>query len=226
MPLISVWPVSSFSDARNVGSCLRSIVERVAELLAVVGAFRLDRHRDDRLGKFDRLQQNRLAGVAERVAGDRLAQPDHADDVAGPGLVDLLFFLRRVNPPQLRDVFLLVLARVQHARVRLERARVDPHPRQVARLVRQHLEHQPAERLLRIGLPLNFLRRARRPRPPCPCDASSRDRCLRPAACRAGSASTRPPHPESAALPSRAAPTRRAPAESANEPSPSARLCE
>ena len=81
----------AFSLARNVGSCLRSMLECLAQLLAVVGALRLDRHRDDRLGKLDRFEQDRLAGVAQRVAGDRVAEADHADDVAGPGLGDLLF---------------------------------------------------------------------------------------------------------------------------------------
>ena len=61
--------------------------QRFAELLAVVGALRLDGHRDDRLGKLDRRQQDRLARVAQRVARDRVAQADHADDVAGPGRV-------------------------------------------------------------------------------------------------------------------------------------------
>ena len=69
-------------------------VERFAQLLAVVRALRLDGHRDDRLGKLDRLQQDRLAGVAQRVAGDRVAQADDADDVAGLGRLELLVLLR------------------------------------------------------------------------------------------------------------------------------------
>ena len=59
--------------------------ERVGQLLAVFGALRLDRHRDDRFGKLDRREQNRFAGVAQRVARDRIAQADDADDVARPG---------------------------------------------------------------------------------------------------------------------------------------------
>ena len=85
MPLMSVWPVSGFSLGAERRVLLAEHVERVAQLLAVVGALRLDRHRDDRLGKLDRREQDRLAGVAERVAGDRIAEADDADDVAGPG---------------------------------------------------------------------------------------------------------------------------------------------
>ena len=67
------------------GVLLAEHLERVGQLLLVGRALRLDGHRDDRLGELDRLQQDRLAGVAERVAGDRVAQADDADDVAGLG---------------------------------------------------------------------------------------------------------------------------------------------
>jgi hypothetical protein len=61
--------------------------ERFAQLFAVVRTLRLDRHRDNRFRKLDRRQQNRLPRVAQRVAGDRVAQADDAHDVARAGLL-------------------------------------------------------------------------------------------------------------------------------------------
>ena len=62
----------------------------VGELPLVGRADGLDRHADDGLGELDPLQQDRVRGVAERVAGDRVLQADDADDVAGRRLLDLL----------------------------------------------------------------------------------------------------------------------------------------
>ena len=221
MPLMSVWPVSGFSLGAKRGVLLAEHVERFAELLAVVGALRLDRHRDDRLGKLDRLQQDRLAGVAQRVAGDRVAQADDADDVAGPGRC------RAARPScwrgSARAGRRFPSCRLPGLSTRLlgsSVARVDPHPGQVARLVRQHLEHEPAERLGRVGLAADFLGLlGRRLGRLAFALAFLRGRRLRPAARRAGSAGTRPPRRASAARPCRAAPSRTAPAESAGAPS-------
>src|SRR5205085_8452674 len=57
----------------------------VAELLALRGAFRLDRHGDDGFWKDNALQDNWGLRIAERVAGDRVTQADDADDVSRPG---------------------------------------------------------------------------------------------------------------------------------------------
>ena len=65
-------------------------LEHVGELLALGRAFRLDGHGDDRLGEVDRFQQDRLMGVAQRVAGYRVPQADDADDVASLDFRDLL----------------------------------------------------------------------------------------------------------------------------------------
>ena len=80
--------------------------------LPLVGrADRLDRHADDRLGELDPLEQDRVRGVAERVAGDRVLEADDADDVAGDRLLDLLAIVGPdvVEP---RADLLLVLAGV------------------------------------------------------------------------------------------------------------------
>ena len=89
--------------------------------------------------------------VAERVAGDRVPQADDADDVAGLDRLDLLAAVG-LDAPELRDVFLLVLAGVEHAAVGLQLAGVDAHVVQVAVPVGLDLEDQAAERLVGVGL--------------------------------------------------------------------------
>ena len=133
----------------------------------------------------------------------------------------------------LSDVFLFVFARVEHATVAFERAGVNPHPGEVARLVGQNLEDQPTERLLGVGLandfgsvigcmagPLAFPTAAGRVSSPC-----RSGRCPPPAVFPADWASTRRPHPEAAARRRRARPSRTAPAEFADAPSPHGAPC-
>ena len=65
-------------------------LQHVGQLLPLGGSLRLDGHRDDRFREGDRLQQDRLLGAAQRVAGDGMPQADDADDVAGRDRLDLL----------------------------------------------------------------------------------------------------------------------------------------
>ncbi len=92
-----------------------------------------------------------MRGVAERVAGDRVLEPDDADDVAGDRLLDLLAVVGPDVVEPRADLF-LVLAGVIDPGARLEPARVDPHEREVAVGVVGDLEHQPAERFVGAGL--------------------------------------------------------------------------
>ena len=94
----------------------RQRVQGLGQLPLVGRADRLDRHADDRLGELDPLQEDRVRGVAERVAGDRVLEPDDADDVAGNHLLDLLAVVGPdvVEP---RAVLLLVLAGVINPRL-------------------------------------------------------------------------------------------------------------
>src|SRR5205085_7088120 len=86
----------------------------VAELLALRGAFRLDRHGDDGFWKDNALQDNWGLRIAERVAGDRVTQADDADDVSRPGAFNLLAAIS-LNVPKLWDVFLLVFAGIERS---------------------------------------------------------------------------------------------------------------
>ncbi len=133
-------------------------VERVLQLLPFGARFRFDCHRDDRLGKLDRFQQDRRASVADRVAGDRLPHANDADDIARFDAFDLLFLLRCVDMPKLSDVFLEVLARIQHAAIGFQQARIDANPVNIACLRRQHFEHQATEGFADVWLANELLR--------------------------------------------------------------------
>ena len=61
-----------------------------AHLVLVGLRLRLDRDLDDRLGEGDRLEQDRVLGVAQGVAGEGVLEADDRGDVAGVDLVDLL----------------------------------------------------------------------------------------------------------------------------------------
>ena len=126
-------------------------LQHVGQLLPLGRRFRLDGHGNDRIGKGDRLQEDRLAGVAERVAGDAVVQADDADDVARLDRVDLLAVVG-LDAPELRDIFLLVLAGIIDAAVGLELAGVDPQVMQIAVAVGLNLEDQPAKGLGRVRL--------------------------------------------------------------------------
>ena len=131
MPLMSVWPVSSFSRARKVGSCRFIISSTSASFFRSVelsGSMAMEMTVSGKV-----IDSRRIGswGVAERVAGDRVPQADDADDVAGLDRFDLLAVVG-LDPPELRHVFLLVLARVEHAAVGLQLAGVDAHVVQIA----------------------------------------------------------------------------------------------
>ena len=115
MPLISVWPVSPLWTCK-VGSWRLSISRVSGQLVAFGGAVRLDGHRDDRLGELDRSPAGSGRRVSQSVSPViECRRPIKADDVAGPGVSTCSSRLRGVDAPQLRHVFLLVLAGIQHA---------------------------------------------------------------------------------------------------------------
>ena len=84
-----------------------------------------------------------------------MTQADDADDVAGRDRIDLAAMVG-LDSPQLRHVFLLVLAGIQHAAVRLQRAGVNADVVQIAVPVGLNLEHQAAKRLVGVGLAEEF----------------------------------------------------------------------
>ena len=86
-------------------------LQRDAHLFLVQLRLRLDRHRDNRIWKRRRLEQDRIIFVAKRVAGRDVLDPDDRRDVAGVTGFDV-FALVRLNLDQTRDALALVRARI------------------------------------------------------------------------------------------------------------------
>src|SRR5947207_3264214 len=87
---------------------------RLPALLLVGARLRLDGDGDDRLRERHRLEHDRLVGVAERVPGGRVLEPDGGRDVAGRDGLDLLALVG-VHAQQAADALLPVLRRVEDA---------------------------------------------------------------------------------------------------------------
>ena len=90
MPAMMVWPVSSSVRTWKVGSSSDERLERLAHLLLVDLGLGLDGDVDDRLGELERLEDDRVVGVAERVAGLGVLHADAGHDLAGEDRVAVL----------------------------------------------------------------------------------------------------------------------------------------
>ena len=145
-----VWPVSSLSVGAKGRILPFHHLQGFGQFFSFGRAFRLDGHGDDRFREGDRFQHDRVAGVAQRVAGDGVPQTDDADDIAGRGRGNLLAAVG-LDVPKLRHVFLFVLAGVQHPGAGLQRAGIDPHVVQIAMLVGIDFEDQAAKRRVGVG---------------------------------------------------------------------------
>jgi WD40 repeat protein len=133
-------------------------VERRLQLRPVGRRLRLDRLADHRLGKLNALQQDRVLRLAQRVAGDRLAQPQHRHDVAGIRLMDILAVPGvGEGVVKLADQLLVVPAGVVDPALRLEYSGIDANVIQLAVRVGHDLEDQAAKWLFRIRFALLFL---------------------------------------------------------------------
>ena len=147
----------------------------LGQLLLVGLGLRLDGHVDHGLGEHERLELDALVGVAQRVAGRRLLEPDRRDDVPGAHDVEVLAVVR-VHLEEPAQPLLAVLGRVRDRAALLERPRVDAEVGELADVgVGHDLEGERAERLV-------VARPCARGRRPCPA------RCPGSAAGRAGSA--------------------------------------
>src|SRR5262249_43527284 len=104
---------------------LHELREAGPELLLVALRLRLDRERDDGRREVDRLEHDRLVGVADGVAGDDVLEADRGRDVAGVDLLDLLALVR-VHLEEAADPLALALRGVEDGVARLHAARVDP----------------------------------------------------------------------------------------------------
>ncbi len=123
----------------------------VTQLFAFGRVLGLDCHADDRIGEQDRFEQDRVIRFAKRITGDAKPWTDHANDITSASGRNL-FAPISLNMPQLSGVFFFVFARIVHATVGLELARINPHKAHVAMLVGQDLEDQSTKRFVRVRL--------------------------------------------------------------------------
>ena len=106
---------------------------------------RLDRDVDHRHREGHPLQDHRIVGGGQRIAGAGVLQADEGGDVAG---LDFLDFgaLVGVHLEHPADPLAMVLGGVQHHVAGFQRAGIDAHEGQRAVLVVDDLERQPGER--------------------------------------------------------------------------------
>ena len=157
MPEMTTCPVSSSVRTRNVGSSSESRASALRELVLVGLRLGLDGQSDDGLGERDRLQQDRVRLVAQRVPGRDLLEADGGGDLAGADGLALLAAVG-VHLEDAADALLAARRRVVDVRARLEHARVDAEVRQLAdERVGHDLERERAERLVEARLALELL---------------------------------------------------------------------
>ena len=111
IPEMTVCPVSSSNFTTNVGSSSASLRGR-AQLVLVGLRLRLDGDRDDRRREADGFEDDRVVGVADRVAGRGVLQAHDGDDVARVRRLDVLAVVG-VHLQDPTDALLAVLRRVE-----------------------------------------------------------------------------------------------------------------
>ena len=152
-------------------------LQRLAELVLVALRLRLDGDVDHRLGELHPLEDDRVAAVAQRVAGGRLLEAEPGDDVAGHRRVEVLALVG-VHQQDAAEPLAPLLGRVVDLVALADLAGVDAEVGQLAERVADDLEGEGGERRLLVGLAGDDLVAA---------EVGAR----RPAGCRAGSAGSR-----------------------------------
>ncbi len=124
--------------------------QRGAHLVLVSARLRLDRDGDDRLREVDRLEHDRVARIAERVAGERVLESDDRARYRRPQptAISSRWFACICSRRPIRSRS--PLRRVQRVAARVEFAGIDAQIGQLADVrVRLDLEDQAGERLPR-----------------------------------------------------------------------------
>ena len=131
--------------------------QRHAHLFLVGLGLGLDRHFDDRIGEFHPLQDHRIVGIAQRLAGGGELEAGKGDDVAGIGFLDV-FAAVGMHQKHAADALGLVLDRIERAGARSDGAGIDAHEGDRAdKGIVHDLEGQAGERRLVVGGTLDFI---------------------------------------------------------------------
>ncbi len=159
MPEMTVWPGLLVGPDPEGRVLLGQREQGLAQLVLVGLGLRLDGHVDDGLGELERLEDDRVVGVAQGVAGGGLLETHRGHDVAGEDGV-LVLPVVGVHLQDAPDPLLAVLGRVEDGRPLGQGARVDPEVGELAHVgVGHDLEGQGGEGLGVVRLALD------RPRP-------------------------------------------------------------
>ena len=151
MPAMMVWPVSSSVWTWKVGSSSESQPSALPSLswsTLVLGSMATEI-----TGSGNSMRSSTIgwAGIAERVTGGGVLEPDRGDDVAGEHRV-LVFPVVGVHLEETADALLLVLGGVEHRAAGRELARVHAEVGELADVrVAHDLERQRGERLGIVG---------------------------------------------------------------------------
>src|SRR5882762_3871293 len=130
---------------------LREALQGDPQLVLVRLGFRLDGDGNHGSRKVDRLKNDLLVFVAQRVAGVDALQSDASANIAGVDFVDF-FTLVRMHLQQAADAFAGTLSGIHHVTAGLEHAGVDANVGDVAdERVGHNFESQRGERLIVSG---------------------------------------------------------------------------
>src|SRR5690606_28100480 len=136
---------------------VRKLSERSTHLLLVRFGLRLDLERDHRLDELDRLEDDRIVLVAERVRGERFLEAHGCGNLSRKHLVYLLSIVR-LKAHDSGEPLLLARSRVVYIRTGLYASRIYAEERELSdeRVVLK-LECKRAERIGIGRMPLDFV---------------------------------------------------------------------
>src|SRR5207253_1892215 len=144
----AVWVSMNFEGRIFLGQFRK----RYAHFFLIALGLRLDRHRNYRRREFNRLQENRVLLVANRVTGRDVLQPNARANVAGVNFADF-FALVGVHLEQTANALGAPFAGAVNRIARLKLSGVNPNKRQLAHVGVSHdLERERRKRLVVISL--------------------------------------------------------------------------
>ena len=89
MPRITVWPLSASTPDAEGGVLLRETAQGQGHPVVVRPGPGLDGDLDHGLGELHPLQDHRIGGIAQGIAGGRVLEAAQGHDVSGMGLADV-----------------------------------------------------------------------------------------------------------------------------------------